>query len=96
MEMQKFVDLYDKITLAERALLFLGGLDDLERGYRLVLTRSRKEKYYLSSIGNYHFCVFDYETSDEVEDWGYCDKDKLRASLSDFVKEHGIREISIE
>ena len=94
--MQKFIDICDKMNLAERALFFLGGLDDLEKGYRLILIQSRKKRYYLSSIGNCHFCVFDYETGDEVEDWGHCDKDKLRANLNDFVKEHEIREISVE
>lgn len=36
-EMQKFIDICDKMSLAERALFFLGGLDDLEKGYRSMM-----------------------------------------------------------
>jgi len=94
--MQKFIDICGKMNLAERALFFLGGLDDLEKGYRLILIQSRKKRYYLASIGNYHLCVFDYETGKALEDWGCCDRNKLQTNLNEFVKEYRIKEVSIE
>ena len=90
----KFIDYLGKMDLTDKTMFWLCSLEDLEKGYCLLLERSKKKKFYLRSIGYHHLIVYDYFTDEEVEDWDRCTKEEFEENLRNFIKEYKIKEVS--
>jgi len=88
MNMEQFIKTLERMDLTDK-ILFWVDLNKIEGGYYLYL-KNKKKKYYVRSLGNYHFVVYDYDRSKEVEDWEYCDKQKFEKCLRNFVKNYKI------
>jgi len=70
MELKDFMKMVDKMDIYEKAIAFLGTIEDLEKGYVFIAKNKNGKEYYIRSIGYNHVIISD-ENDNEIYDMGY-------------------------